>query len=1072
MKRLFAACGGARCPATFFQAERGPRCAFSLACLLAGWSMVAFAQNQPAPRPVGPLLMNQSRYRLHAGDRVPIADSQETLDFLRAAKIRTVTIHGPQGKGFVVAPNVKGDQLLLAASLTMKPGEYSVTVSAVSGSAEERAATVDVTLDPMQTVPNGSTVPPVVLLNGWQFGYSSTSGLSSCPISSGPSDIFGSSFQTQLMTSQSVAVFNLSSGVVIDGAGVPVVYFFDNCVEDPNGPIEDLGDVLGDVLNLIQYDKGTLVPQVDLVSHSMGGLIVRAYLSGLQTNGTLSPPPNPRVRKFVEIATPNFGSFLAANNSLLLAGGTQALEMFPGSAFLWSLASWNQRGDDLRGVDALAIIGDAGYWQASDFSSRSPNLSDGVVSITSASLGFASLSSARSPLRTRVLPYCHIDSATPIAGALIDCTGAGIADVDEVPDTGAIILSFLENNSAWQSIGNTNQTVSGGLYFALENATGTQYTALEGVSLGSQSFQAGGSADVYYAEFVDVAGTLEATSTAAQVTTCGSFSAPGGYYTAVRCKFSPSISGVQSNLSTGLPGLTVASGSTLTISGTGFAAGTSVFVNGGALSAQIVSSQEITASLPSTYSGLVGLTVSNSTGADEINIFVARPAQPPVISLSSTQLRFSYTVGGMAPATQTITVTNSGGGTLTWSAISGASWLTVSPATGTGSGTLTLGINAAGLSAQTYSGAVTFTAAAAINSPQTISVSLTVSAAPPSISLSASKASFAYTLGGSAPASQTVNISNTGGGTLAWSVSSNSPWLAVSPASGTGAGTLTLGINTAGLSVQTYGGTVTVTASGTTNSPQTISVTLAVSAAVPSVVVSAFVNAASWTGSTVAPGELIVIGGTMLGPSTGVSGTVDPSTGRMVTQLAGTTVLFDGVAAPLLYVSATQVNAIVPYEEEGCTHARLQVQFQGVQSPSMTLPCATAAPGIFTFNASGTGTAAAANQNGTFNGPSAPAAAGSYVTMYFTGGGQTNPPGVTGSITGTSTLKWLTQKTTVTVGGVAATVSFDGAAPTFVDGVLQLNIQLSPNTPSGNALPVVVTVGNVSSPTTATLAVQ
>ena len=67
----------------------------------------------------------------------------------------------------------------------------------------------------------------------------------------------------------------------------------------------------------------------------------------------------------------------------------------------------------------------------------------------------------------------------------------------------------------------------------------------------------------------------------------------------------------------------------------------------------------------------------------------------------------------------------------------------------------------------------------------------------------------------------------------------------------------------------------------------------------------------------------------MLGPSTGVVGTVDPSTGKMVSQLAGTTVLFNGIAAPLLYASATQVNAIVPYEKAGCTQATLQVQYQG-----------------------------------------------------------------------------------------------------------------------------------------------
>ncbi len=1051
--------------------QAGPRRRYAsglsgMACLLTFWSMTAFAQNQPSPRPVRPMLLDQTRYRLRAGDRVQLAAPQETLDFLRAAKTRTVRIGGTQGRGFVVAPNVAGDQVLLAASLTMKPGEYSVTVSAVSGTGEERATAVNVTLEAMQAVPSGSTVPPVVLLNGLQLPSTLSEWLTfdTCPVSA-PSDTFGP-LATQLIESPSSSIGNpVDPG--LSGAGVPVVYFFDNCVEGPNGQIENLGNTLGQVINLIEYSNGTQVPQVDLVSHSMGGLIVRSYLAGLQTNGALSPPLNPRVRKFIEIATPNFGSFLAGNWSYVIANGTQTSEMIPGSPFLWYLATWNQRGDDLRGVDALAIVGDAGYWQANNFSVDDPGLSDGVVSITSASLGFVPLSNTRSPVRTRILPYCHVPPGSPI-----DCTGGGIAHVDQAPETGAIVLSFLENTTDWQSIGNSNQTQYGGLYFALENATGTQYTGLKSASLGSVPLNAGENASFFYNEFINGTGTLTATSTANQATNCGSVSVPGGYYSAVRCKFSPSIYGVQSNISTGLPGLTVASGSTITISGTGFSAGTSVLVNGAALSAQIVSSQEITASLPN-YSGLVGLTVSNSTGADEINILVAPPVQPPSISLSSTQLRFSYTLGGASPAAQTVAVTNSGGGTLTWSATSGASWLSVSPASGTGSGTLTLGINAAGLTAQTYNGAVTVTAAGASNSPQTISVTLIVSAAPPSLSLSSGEASFSYTLGGSAPASQTVAVTNAGGGTLSWSASSSASWLTVSPASGTGSGTLTLGINTAGLTAQTYNGAITVTASGAANSPQTIAAALTVSAAAPPpVVVSAVVNAASWTGGSVAPGELVVIGGTMLGPSTGVSGTVDPSTGKMVSQLAGTVVTFNGVAAPLLYTSATQVNAIVPYEAAGCTQATLQVQYQGVLSSAMTLPCASAAPGIFTFNASGSGPAAAANQDGTFNGPSSPAAAGSYVTLYFTGGGQTNPPGVTGSITSTTTLKWLTQAVSVTVGGIAATVGFDGAAPTFVDGVLQLNIQLSPNTPSGSALPVVVTVGTAASPATATLAVQ
>src|ERR1035438_1777776 len=222
---------------------------WSSALLATQLVLVATAQvPQPptVPRSIRPLVLHQTQYRFRAGESAKIDAPPETLDFVRNAKSRAVTVNGAEGRGFVVGPDVGGDQVLLAASLTMKPGVYAVTVSAVSGTGEERAAAVNVTRDPLQTVPNGATVPPVVLLNGWQFGYST------CPISSGSSATFGS-LEGQLRTGQSVAVYSLSKGGVIDGAGVPVVYFFDNCVEDPNGPIENLGAVLGNVLNLIQY---------------------------------------------------------------------------------------------------------------------------------------------------------------------------------------------------------------------------------------------------------------------------------------------------------------------------------------------------------------------------------------------------------------------------------------------------------------------------------------------------------------------------------------------------------------------------------------------------------------------------------------------------------------------------------------------------------------------------------------------------------------------------------------------------------------------------------------------------
>jgi uncharacterized protein (TIGR03437 family) len=191
--------------------------------------------------------------------------------------------------------------------------------------------------------------------------------------------------------------------------------------------------------------------------------------------------------------------------------------------------------------------------------------------------------------------------------------------------------------------------------------------------------------------------------------------------------------------------------------------------------------------------------------------------------------------------------------------------------------------------------------------------------------------------------------------------------------------------------------------------------------------------------------------------------------GTVAGTLAGTTVTVGSMAAPVLYASETQINAIAPYEISNEALAVVQVQYQG-GAATQAVQLQSASPGAFTLNSTGTGGIVAANQDGTINGPNNPAAKGSYVTIYFTGGGQTNPAGVTGSVTG-SVLKWLTQPISVTVGNQPAIVGFDGSAPTFVDGVDQLNIQISPNTPSG-AQPIIINVGGFSSPPTVTLTVQ
>ena len=252
---------------------------------------------------------------------------------------------------------------------------------------------------------------------------------------------------------------------------------------------------------------------------------------------------------------------------------------------------------------------------------------------------------------------CPIAISTPhrLQGPFIDCTGKGIANVDEAPETGEIILSFLANTSAWQSVGYSNQTQFGGGYFALENAAGTQYTPFSSVLLGSQSFETGaGTNTIFYNEFVSVGtGTFTATSTANQTTTCGPFTVTGGTFSIFRCKFSPVISSV-GPLLPNVAGRVVTSGGSITISGVGFGqqcSGCQVLAYPGPVALRVSSWSDsaITALLPSTFNGIAEVVVQASAGSDSITFMASPPPSPPTISLSNTQLQFAYTIGGALP---------------------------------------------------------------------------------------------------------------------------------------------------------------------------------------------------------------------------------------------------------------------------------------------------------------------------------------------------------------------------------------------------------------------------------------
>jgi uncharacterized protein (TIGR03437 family) len=158
-------------------------------------------------------------------------------------------------------------------------------------------------------------------------------------------------------------------------------------------------------------------------------------------------------------------------------------------------------------------------------------------------------------------------------------------------------------------------------------------------------------------------------------------------------------------------------------------------------------------------------------------------------------------------------------------------------------------------------------------------------------------------------------------------------------------------------------------------------------------------NAASYVGGAVAAGEIVTIFGSAIGPEQPVSASF--AANRLLgTTLAETRVLFGGLPAPLLYVSAAQTTAIVPQAVASMSSVAVQVEYRGTLSNPVTLPVLRAHPGIFTPNASGTGQAAVVNEDGTLNSASNPARRGSVIAIFGTGGGPTDPALADGQIAG------------------------------------------------------------------------
>lgn len=234
--------------------------------------------------------------------------------------------------------------------------------------------------------------------------------------------------------------------------------------------------------------------------------------------------------------------------------------------------------------------------------------------------------------------------------------------------------------------------------------------------------------------------------------------------------------------------------------------------------------------------------------------------------------------------------------------------------------------------------------------------------------------------------------------------------------------------------------------------------------------ITAVANGASFTSGAISPGELVAIYGENFGSPQLATLQLD-ATNRAATALSDTEVQFDGLAAPLLYTSANQAGAVVPFGLSGPV-AQVQILYQGVLTSSLMVPVAQATPALFSADGSGAGPGVVVNEDGTFNSAGNPASPGSVVTLYATGAGDTSPPAVDGMILMSPPYPAPILPVTVSIGNQPADVLYAGAAPWMISGIVQINVRVPLTVSSGSNVPVALQVGNASSSSNVTLAVH
>ena len=507
---------------------------------------------------------------------------------------------------------------------------------------------------------------------------------------------------------------------------------------------------------------------------------------------------------------------------------------------------------------------------------------------------------------------------------------------------------------------------------------------------------------------------------------------------------------------------------------------------------------------PGTYTGPIVVSYGpNNLDAIYINVTLTvtsngvAPGITTGVKVTSNALNFTWVPGNPRPAAQLELISNQVGTnpipiTLAVTQFNGPpNWLTTTYATGAQTTyPLSVSVNTNGLTpGVTYQG--TLTIEPYLGPAVEIYVSLAVSAAPV---VTATPTSLTFTAAQNGPAPPAQQVVVTGGGNVVeYSTQAPIPgWLSAYPPSGSapngglpafspgGGGTwLNVLVNQAGLTPGTYTGTLTVYGDGPAVGNTNIAVTLIVTGPV----VKSMANSASYLSGAISPGEMVTLfadAAGAFGPQAGVGLTADAIVdNKLPTSLGGVQVLFNGIAAPMIYASATQINTIVPYEIAGASDVDVTVAYNGQTSAPFAVKTVAAHPALFTATATGVGQGAAGQYDlsGNYRGLNSadnPVTRGGMVTLFATGEGKTSG-GVTGTITSAQATAPYTPQPqfapSVLIDGQPATVVFYGEVPGVVAGMMQINA-IVPATVHSGPVTVSISMGTFYSQAGVTIAAQ